>query len=253
MPRIRVHSDLHLEFQDWQPPAAQADVVVLAGDIHVGIDGLTWARRAFPATPIVYVLGNHEYYEHEIAALLSNMRQRGRELDIHVLECDEAIIEGIRFLGATLWTGFTYLGNSPSDIASAMTFAQRAMVDYRVIRTQASLKLRPEYVRDLHHEHRAWLTRKLTEPFAGRTVVVTHHLPHERSVHAKYAGDILNCAFVTHLPMLVRPPVDLWIHGHTHESMDYDVDGTRVICNPRGYLPGDPNKSFDPTLVVSVP
>jgi predicted phosphodiesterase len=252
MTRIRVHSDLHLEFQDWRPPQANADVVVLAGDIHVGVDGLHWARRAFPTTEVVYVLGNHEYYEHEMPVLLNRMRQIARELDIHLLECSEAVIGETRFLGATLWTGFTYLGTAPTDVAMSMAYAQRAMIDYRVIRTHASLRLRPEYVRDLHLEHRSWLTRKLAEPFAGSTVVVTHHLPHERSVHSKYAGDILNSAFATHLPTLVRPPVSLWIHGHTHESMDYVTEGTRVVCNPRGYLPADPNKSFDPTLVVAI-
>jgi predicted phosphodiesterase len=253
MTRVRIHSDLHLEFQDWRPPPADADIVVLAGDIHVGIDGLRWARRAFPDTEIVYVLGNHEYYEHEMSELLARMRRLGRELNIHVLECDEVILGNTRVLGATLWTGFTYLGTAPTDVADAMAYAQRAMVDYRVIRTHASLRLRPENVRDMHHEHRTWLTRKLAEPFAGGTVVVTHHLPHERSVHAKYAGDILNCAFATHLPTLVRAPVNLWIHGHTHESMDYVTEGTRVVCNPRGYLPSDPNKSFNPSLVVDVP
>ena len=35
--RIRVLSDLHLEFMDWNPPKAGADVVGLAGDIHVGV------------------------------------------------------------------------------------------------------------------------------------------------------------------------------------------------------------------------
>ena len=83
-------------------------------------------------------------------------------------------------------------------------------------------------------------------------MVITHHLPHAMSVHAKYAGDPLNPAFASDLSALVRQPVQLWIHGHTHESMDYQIDGTRVVCNPRGYLPQQPNTAFDPGLVVTL-
>jgi len=83
-------------------------------------------------------------------------------------------------------------------------------------------------------------------------VVVTHHLPHRQSIHSKWEGDPLNPGFASDLSRLVRPPVRLWVHGHTHESFDYQVNGTRVICNPRGYVPMQPNTAFDPKLVVEV-
>jgi hypothetical protein len=92
----------------------------------------------------------------------------------------------------------------------------------------------------------------LAETHHGKTVVVTHHLPHLNSVDAMFAGHPLNPAFVSHMPELVRPPVDLWIHGHTHCLCDYTVAGTRVLCNPRGYFPNDLNRGFDPPLLVSV-
>ena len=44
----------------------------------------------------------------------------------------------------------------------------------------------------------------------------------------------------------------LWIHGHTHESFDYEIGKTRVICNPRGYAPIEINKEFKPDFNVEV-
>lgn len=85
---------------------------------------------------------------------------------------------------------------------------------------------------------------------SGKTVVVTHHLPHRRSINPMFDHHPLNPAFASHMPDLVCAPVDLWIHGHTHCSVDYTTDGTRVLCNPRGYGPHDLNPKFEPGLVV---
>ena len=106
--RIRVLSDLHLEFKDWKPPKADADadVVVLAGDIHVGVKGIEWARRSFPSIPIVYVAGNHEFYGEHIHDMTQELLREGRRLGVDVLDARSAVIGGVRFLGATLWTDF---------------------------------------------------------------------------------------------------------------------------------------------------
>ena len=44
----------------------------------------------------------------------------------------------------------------------------------------------------------------------------------------------------------------LWIHGHTHDSFDYVVNGTRVLCNPRGYAKNGANENplFDANLIA---
>ena len=64
--KIHYLSDLHLEFgkmpKNYRVPAG-TDVVVLAGDIGVGLAGLHWALLAFDC-PVVYVAGNHEHYGH---------------------------------------------------------------------------------------------------------------------------------------------------------------------------------------------
>ena len=136
--RIRVLSDLHLEFQGWMPPAATADVVVLAGDVHVGADGLDWAQRQFAGAPVVYVPGNHEYYGSDLSEMLTELRVAARGRGIHLLDGDEIIIDGVRFLGATLWTDFELYGPEPHEVARAMAAAQQGMRDYRVIRQRGS-------------------------------------------------------------------------------------------------------------------
>jgi Icc-related predicted phosphoesterase len=253
MPRIRIHSDLHLEFAGWEPPPVSADVVVLAGDIHVGVAGLRWMRRHFPDTPVVYVPGNHEYFHGRMHDVLDALRAEAAALGIHVLDMDEVVLAGARFLGATLWTDFAIYGTEPEQVAQTMASAKRLMHDYRVIRFGPQGKFKPEHALKLHREHVRWLERKLVQPFAGPTVVVTHHLPHRLSIHPKFEDDPLNPGFASDLAYLVRSPVQLWAHGHTHESLDYVTDGTRVVCNPRGYIPMQPNLDFDPGLVVEVP
>jgi predicted phosphodiesterase len=250
--RIRVLSDLHLEYFDWEPPPVDADVVVLAGDIHVGDRGLRWAREQFPRTPVIYLAGNHEFYGARLQELSATLRETGNQLGISVLDGDEVVIGNTRFLGATLWTDFALYGSQPRQIARAMAEAKRVMSDFHIVRYGNAGLFRPEHSRELHLAQVRWLERKLAEPFAGATVVATHHLPHRLSIHRKYEGDALNPAFTSDLDRLVRAPVALWIHGHTHESFDYRVNGTRVVCNPRGYVPIEPNAAFDPRLVVEV-
>jgi len=227
-------------------------VIVLAGDIHVGDRGLYWAREQFPRTPVIYVLGNHEFYGSCLHDLSAKLRETGDRLGISVLDGDEVIIGNARFLGATLWTDFALYGSRPTEIACAMATAKRVITDFHIIRHRVAGTFRPEHSRELHLTQVRWLEKKLEKPFAGTTLVVTHHLPHRLSIHRKYHDNALNPAFASDLDRLVRAPVALWIHGHTHESLDYVVNGARVVCNPRGYLPIEPNAAFDPSLVLEV-
>ena len=250
--RLRIFSDLHLEFSDWTPPPAEADAIVLAGDIAVGTHGIAWARRKFAQTPIFYVPGNHEFYGAKLPDVLEALRAEARRWDIHLLDGDACVVEGTRFLGATLWTDYALYGSGPADLDRAMADAEEEMNDFRMIKWSDGDRIKPELVREIHLTRAQWLAEKLAEPFAGPTVVITHHLPHRFSIHPKFEGTRSNPSFASNLDHLVRAPVALWAHGHTHESLDYTVNGTRVVCNPRGYLPDEPNPSFDPLGVIEL-
>jgi Calcineurin-like phosphoesterase len=251
--RLRIFSDLHLEFVDWIPPPAAADAIVLAGDIAVGVQGIQWARRQFPDTPVVYVPGNHEFYGARLPDALAELRNEAQRLGVHFLDGDECILGGARFLGTTLWTDYELYGSAPEDLERAMADAAIEMNDFRMIQWAGGEPLEPALVRDMHLTGVAWLAERLAEPFGGPTVVVTHHLPHRRCSHPKYEGTRFNPCFASDLDHLVRAPVALWVHGHTHESIDFLVNGTRVVCNPRGYLPHEPNPSFDPVGAIELP
>ena len=255
--KIRILSDLHLEFSNWSQTPCDEDVVVLAGDIGEGRSGIAWARKYFPARPIVYVPGNHEYYGRDLDELREGLRASGRTHDVHVLDADEIVIDGVRFCGATLWTDFELEGSDPKAVGRAMRNCQEGMTDFRVIRRWGS-SLRAEDTREIHLAQREWLRRALMgcttlgTGFTGPTVVVTHHAPCARSIAPRFAGDPLNPAFASDLTDLMGPPITTWIHGHMHNSSDYVERGTRVVCNPRGYSPFGLNPDFDPALIIQV-
>ena len=250
--KIRILSDIHLEFQDWNPPDAEADIVVLAGDIHSGTRGVEWARRHFPVIPILYVPGNHEFYGRDLQETVGALQRAGRRFGVDVLCGRGVVIGGLRFLGATLWTDYALHGTDVESIARAMSDAKYGMSDFGVIRHGAHGLFRPEHARTIHLEQLCWIQERLADGFSGPTILVTHHLPHPRSIHRKFRGSSLNPSFASDLSHLLGPPVAMWIHGHTHESCDYIEGGTRVVCNPRGYGPFELNRAFDPILTIEI-
>jgi len=133
-----------------------------------------------------------------------------------------------------------------------MSDARYGMSDFALIRHGAHGLFRPEHARAMHLEQVCWIRERLTDEFNGPTILVTHHLPHPRSIHRKYRGSALNPAFASDLSHFMGPPIALWVHGHTHESCDYVEEGTRVVCNPRGYGPSELNATFDPILTIEI-
>ena len=126
------------------------------------------------------------------------------------------------------------------------------MTDYLVIRNHGR-PFTPNQSMALHRVSREWLAGALAKPFDGPTVVITHHAPSSRSVHAKYAGDLLSAAFASNLESLMgKDRTAFWLHGHVHHSFDYELRGTRVVCNPRGYSPHSLNGAFSTDALLEV-
>lgn len=217
---------------------------MLAGDIDNGSAGVEWAERTF-RVPVLYLPGNHEYYDHEFHEAHAAMKATANER-VRLLDCSVAITDQVRFLGCTLWTDYTLAPEAARGAAIEQARAKNP--DYEKIRFGAR-NFAPEDAIALCQEHRAWLERTLSEPFAGRTVVITHFAPHPRSIAPAYAGHPANPGFVLDLSSMMGRAA-LWIHGHTHTAFDYEVSGTRVVCNPRGY-PGEPT-GFQADRVVEV-
>jgi len=249
--KLNILSDLHLRQGDLARPDSDADVVILAGDIARPREAIAWAS-AF-TKPVLYVAGNHEFYGSSIAETRAALRQLSADTCVRVLDDDEVVIDGVRFLGSTLWTDFALFGTGERR-AQAMRDGQRFLRDFSVI-GDSEARFSPEQSARLFAIHARWLAARLADAHDGPTVVITHHAPSPRSVHPRFAGSPLNACFASDIEYLIDAArVELWIHGHMHDSFDYRVNGTRVVCNPRGYASNGVNENplFDAGFEVDI-
>jgi Icc-related predicted phosphoesterase len=249
--RLQVFSDLHIEFEPFVPPVTGADIVILAGDIHVGKKGIHWAQLNFPDRPVIYILGNHEYYGRAFPKHVDDLKELSAGTNIHILENDRLEIDGIIFLGCTLWTDFQLFG----EPKIAGYNATQSMTDYRKIRVSPQYrKLRSVDTATIHAKSLRWLQAEVVKCKAegNKLAIVTHHAPSQRSLPAAYQEDILSAAYASHLDDFVAESgAALWVHGHIHAQQDYTIGNTRIICNPRGY-PDEPNEGFIPNLIIDL-
>lgn len=237
-----------------QLPSPDAyDVVVLAGDIHRHTHGIHWAARTFPQRPVVMVFGNHEAYTAHWQGLMAEAKKAAaRYPNIHLLDNQSVVIGDVRFLGTTLWTDFRLFGDK--SFGDCLRQAKATMNDFRYIRFGTTGLMTPSDSVKLHGKAVAYLRDALRQPFDGKTVVVTHHLPSRQLVAAQYADDLLSAAFASNLDSLVEQ-ADLWVAGHTHTSFDIRIGKCRCIVNPKGYPRWEgkvENDRFDSQLVVTV-
>ena len=252
--KLNILSDLHLSCGRLEIPQTDADVVILAGDIARPPQAIDWARGF--GKPVLYVPGNHEFYGSSLPATVSELKALCAGTCVQVLDQDEIIIGGVRFLGATLWSDFLlYPEGEPRRLA--MQEAQNLIRDFQRIHldSDAQRRFTPAACAALCQAQAKWLESRLAVVHAGPTVVITHHAPSPQSIHPRFAGSLLNACFVSDLERLAdRERVRLWIHGHTHDSFDYPVNGTRVVCNPRGYSKDgvNENAAFNSHWVVDV-
>lgn len=253
---LQIASDLHLEFlqrrfpgQTLVEPDPLADVLVLAGDIANDCDAIE--LFADWPVPVVYVMGNHEFYGCNITRVRAEAKKLCAGTSVTVLDNDSVTLEQlvqqprfaalrerarahpVRFVGCTLWTDYKLFEPLvPAVMAKAA--AERGLNDHRCI-NQDGVLFSAGHALSEHLRSRAWLADELAKPFDGRTVVVSHHGPHRNSVHPRYADSVVSAAFVSELPELLDS-ADLWVHGHVHDSFDYTVGSCRVVANPAGYV-----------------
>jgi 3',5'-cyclic AMP phosphodiesterase CpdA len=249
--RLYVLSDLHLEREPFTPEGAHADVIVLAGDIARGTRGVDWARRWAQDRPVLYVAGNHEFYGHDLPGLIDELRRAAAGSPVLVLENDEVVLDGVRFLGCTLWSDFDFDGRERR--AASMRLCERVVNDYEhIVFGPTGRTLAPRDTRMLHLSSRRWLNARLAQPHDGATVIVTHHAPLIRTRPPGAQLRALAGAFASDLSELMGAErVALWIYGHTHRAADLELRGTRILSNPRGY-PHEPVDGFDPACMIDL-
>ena len=252
--KLNVLSDLHLSLGALEIPLNDADAVILAGDVARPREAVSWASGF--SKPVLFVPGNHEFYGGSIAGGADELKQLCAGTNIRLLDKGEVIIDGVRFLGTTLWTDFMLFGDGDERMA-AMREALSFMRDFSRIRIGAAAEapFTPAASAALFKVQAGWLERKLSEAHAGPTVVITHHAPSRKSIHPRFSDSLRNACFVSDAERLVDGGRScLWVHGHTHDSFDYFLNGTRVVCNPRGYAKDGVNENplFDPNFLVEI-
>jgi Icc-related predicted phosphoesterase len=239
--KILVLSDLHLEhhfdggvsFINSLDPTG-IDVLIVAGDL-TNFSRIESTLRCFclKFKKVVYVNGNHELYGHSPTAL-NNLRSRLSIENLHWLENSSVVINETRFLGATLWFQQSF-----------NCMLKDRYNDFNFIK-----KFEPWV-----YEQNKMSTKFFEENLTPSDVMITHFLPLSNSVSYRFKNSSLNCFFfsgneIEQIVKSVQPK--LTVHGHTHDSVDYILDKTRVVCNPFGYAKIETNHDFDKQMIIEV-
>ena len=251
---IRLLSDLHTEFRlPYKTQSFSAyhgeDVLVLAGDIASGstntMDVIKFFKdQGFPQ--IVYVPGNHEYYGTSIADFDEKMREKCAKVEgVHFLNQDSIAIDGVMFIGATLWTNFR---NSPTS----EKLARMGIADFKYIREFSTAQAKTMYEADID-----FISRETFKHQDKKCVVVTHFLPTDECISARFrdpAWNSLNPYFANDLKDKITPFKDVtWLFGHTHDAVDTMCGSTRLVCNPHGYYTAmNDGIGFDPFKTIEI-
>ena len=267
--RVKIVSDLHLEFRDVDIPNNGCDVLILSGDIMIAKDlhdhprneEYTKSEKAFRFRNfldrcssnfphVIYIAGNHEFYHGKWYATIDYLREEiSHYNNIYLLEKDVKVIDDYAFLGCTLWTDLN------KGDPMTMQVITNSLNDYRVIRNDQKeySKLRSVDTYSRHLDHKGWLKDNLKN--YEKCVVVTHHGPSSLSIHPDYKDEFhLNGAYSSDLSELIldNPQIKLWTHGHTHHAVQYNIGDTQVVCNPRGYEGHEPDSGWDRNLVIEL-
>jgi predicted phosphodiesterase len=275
--RIQLFSDLHLErdpaFQPILHPGT--DVVVLAGDIgsyqarsrlqdeDFGLARFAPRHTGSPAK-VLYVPGNHEFDGLEIDEACERLRRVCDYLGIVWLDRESIVVDGVRFIGTTLWSDFDAVATQETELAKQLQARSKAFraANYYLSKNTTFRNGEPvlaEQQREMSLACQDWLRSALATPFDGPTVAVTHYAPSLRSADPRYGVTPGTAGFCNAMDALI-PYADVWMHGHLHCLNDYLVEGEvdglarscRVVANPLGYANKGEQAAFRPELVIEI-
>ncbi len=250
--KIRLLSDLHTEFRLPYKTASFAeyrgeDVLVLAGDIASGstntINVIKFFKdQGFPQ--IVYVAGNHEYYGGDFIQFNEKMAEKCSMLDgVHFLNPGQVTIDGVLFIGGTLWTNF-------ADSFFSQSAARKCINDFRVIKS-----FNTDICVQTYYKHIGFIKQAYENRDNKKVVVVTHFLPARECIAPRFRGpDLVNDYFANNLGSYIAEMTDTtWLFGHTHDATDIMIGDTRVVANPHGYYTAiNDGVGFEPFKTILV-
>jgi predicted phosphodiesterase len=226
--KAQLVSDLHTEFYadalgflrslEFAPGL---DFLLVPGDVVVPASQgqeMTHAALAYlslQARHVIYVAGNHEYYDSTREQAESTLGAC-MQPNFHWLRNTEETIDGVHFFGGVMW--FPYNASNPRY--------ESLLNDFRLIRG---------FKKWVYEENVVFADAARRTVTPG-TVVLSHHVPSYRCVHRQFRGDELNRFFVSEMaPLIEERRPRLWVYGHTHLAHRCQIGGTDVVTNPFGY------------------
>lgn len=283
--KIQLLSDLHLEVHPHYQatPAPDADVLVLAGDIgsyqagsllqgeYFGLERFSPLPQfaAWPC-PVIFVPGNHEYDMQDWDEAHTRLRRECDTLGILWLERESVVLDAVRFVGTTLWTDYDAIALlddkvQAGDLGRLLKLRDKSFraANFYLRKTGGTRNGQPFLAEPMREQAlicQEWLRHTLQQPFAGKTVAVTHFAPSLRSCDPRYGLVPGSAGFCNALDDLL-PYSDLWLHGHLHAPSDYQVQGQhpdgrawncRVVANPLGYARKGEQLHFLPAACITL-
>lgn len=235
--KLQYMSDLHLEFGKMNIPEKKGDILILAGDIDVGVNSMEFLDKCSDTFEnVLMVSGNHEFYHNDISTLYQDIKD-GVQHNVHLLQNDVITIDNLSFAGCTLW----------SDMLRRAFYS---MNDSNYISNGGRLFNHEDVIEEYKKSHQFLLDKK-----DEVDVIITHHAPSINSINVNRYGDKdpINTGYYTNiLPEFEGSRVKTWVHGHTHHCVDYVENGIRVVSNQRGYVNYDEVPNFDPGRVLEI-
>ena len=265
---LSLHSDLHHENNFHKPlirdkiiTSIEADIFILAGDIHNGLGSINYASAVAKKNnkPVLLVAGNHEYYGHDLKQMEAQLREEAAKREnVYFLEKDAIVLNNVRFLGCTLWSNFElYEQDDPGNRMFYMEKAQNLISDFHNITVNGSL-IRGWQMVKLHQTCMVWLTSQLETQHSGPTVVITHFPPVPGCIEDKWKTtppefNELSPYFVNDLRAFINTwQPDFWLYGHTHSNINLKIGRTHIITNQQGYISHDDGAGYQTDFLIQV-
>jgi len=246
---VQYASDLHLEFQpdkltfeDIAVPVKNSNecmtILILAGDIcttqclDVLKRFLIYCKQNW--REVIYIPGNHEFYNTSIAKAIQILREICLELEVNFSTelkftfpiYDKTCKTNVHIIATTLWS---YVDTN-HESAVVQSINDYKLIEGFDVKTSNAM----------HFKARQFLSSSIQE-FKDedpncKIIVVTHHAPLLKGTSSsRYENATTNVAFCSDCSDLMLN-VDVWIFGHTHYNMNpFKHNSTMITSNQRGY------------------
>ena len=244
VPKARILSDLHMEGYHFNYEYLGEDMVILAGDIHTQNRHGELFDKIPSNVQILMVSGNHSYYRGEFHSTNAKLLELETKYpNFKFLNNSSFLYNDIYFYGGTMFTDFLLYG--VTDQFAMEIEAENGINDFYTIKNGDKTWRAKDHI-EQHHKFVVGL-KEFLDIAGEKKVIISHFCPSVKSVHPRYGSGLLNGYFAANMEKFMGWK-GYWFFGHTHDSFDYKMGETRVICNPKGY--GNENVHFDPKLIV---